>query len=659
MNATELQAAAAAIRSLSMDAIQAANSGHPGLPMGIAELGALLYGEIMQHDPADPGWENRDRFILSAGHGSMLVYSLLHLAGYDLPLEELKNFRQVGSKTPGHPEWGHTVGVETTTGPLGQGMANAVGMAIAESMAAARFNTSEHQIIDHYTYAIVGDGCMMEGVTAEAASLAGHLQLGKLIVFYDDNQISIDGSTEITFTEDVPARFRAYGWHVQSGDAYDADGIRGMIQAAREITDKPSFISLRSIIGKGSPNKAGTAGVHGAALGEQEVAAAKRELGLPEDTQFYIPPVASEFFAQRRNELGIARQEWKKLFADWAAANPALKQEWEAFRSGKPLQDISFPLYSTGDSVATRSAGQKAMQAVAAAYPNLVGGSADLAASNKTKFDGAEEYSSLNHRGSIINYGVREHAMGAVCNGIALYGLFKSFAATFLVFSDYMRPSVRLAALMQIPSIFVYTHDSIFVGEDGPTHQPIEHYAAMRAIPNLHFYRPGDAEETNIAWQMALERPDGPVALSLTRQNLPVYAKQDPDWQENMRRGAYIVQDSKSAPEVIVVATGSEVALALEAADSVKGTAIRVVSMPSRELFLQQSVEYREAVLPPGVRVVVAEAGIAQGWEVLTGGRREDIFSIDRFGVSGPGAAVADALEFSAAHLAARISQKG
>lgn len=652
MDNSAVEAAALAVRSLTIDAVQAANSGHPGLPMGIAELGVLLYGQVMQHDPAVPDWPNRDRFVLSAGHGSMLVYSLLHLSGYGLSLDELKNFRQVGSKTPGHPEWGHTVGVETTTGPLGQGMANAVGMAIAESMAAARFNTAEHEIIDHHTYAVVGDGCMMEGITSEAASLAGHLQLGKLVVFYDDNQISIDGSTGITFTEDVAARYRAYGWHVQTGDAYDVDGLRSMIKQAQETTDKPSFIALKSLIGKGSPNKSGTAGVHGATLGEEEVVLAKRELGLPEDEHFTIPTAAAEFFASRRRELAGEHEAWNTRFQEWSQANPELREQWNAFISGRASGSLEFPAYEIGQKVATRSAGQKTMQAIAAAYPNLVGGSADLAASNKTKY-GAAEYSAAERSGSIINYGVREHAMGAICNGIALYGLFKSFAATFLVFSDYMRPSVRLAALMKLPSVFVYTHDSIFVGEDGPTHQPVEHYAALRAIPNLHVYRPGDAEETNLVWQMAMERSDGPAALSLTRQNLPVYAKHDSDWQQTIRRGAYIVRETEGAPDVVAVATGSEVALALEAAElaATKGKQVRVVSMPSQELFLAQDAAFQGSLLPEGVRVVVAESGISQGWEVLTGGRRQDIFSINRFGESGPGADVAASLGFTAAAL--------
>lgn len=656
MDTSAVQAVALAVRSLTMDAVQAANSGHPGLPMGVAELGALLYGQVMKHDPAYPNWAGRDRFVLSAGHGSMLVYSLLHLAGYDLPLEELKNFRQVGSKTPGHPEWGHTAGVETTTGPLGQGLGNAVGMAIAETMAAARFNTAKHTIIDNYTYCIAGDGCMMEGVTSEAASLAGHLQLGKLIVFYDDNQISIDGSTEIAFTEDVAARYRAYGWHVQAGDAYDIEQLNKMIEEAQGTGDKPSLIALRSVIGKGSPNKAGTAAVHGAALGADEVVAAKKELGLDDKQQFYIPKQALEHFSARRVELAKEREQWNQIFAEWSQANPELRTQWDAFQKGEAVGSVTYPEYKIGESVATRSASQKSMQAIALAYPNLVGGSADLAASNKTKWSGVVEYAADQRSGSIINYGVREHGMGAISNGIALYGGFKSFNATFLVFSDYMRPTVRLAALMKLPTIFVYTHDSIFVGEDGPTHQPVEHYAAMRTIPNLHFYRPGDAEETNAAWQMAIERRDGPAALSLTRQNLPVYEKHDSDWKNTVRKGAYIVQECPGTPDVIVVATGSEVVLAIQAAEK-SNKKIRIVSMLSQELFLAQTQAFRDELLIPGVRVVVAECGIKQGWEVLTQGRREDIFSIDSFGASGPGAKVAEYLGYTADGLAAVINR--
>lgn len=652
MNNTDVQSIALAVRSLTIDAVQAANSGHPGLPMGVAEIGALLYGEVMQYNPQSPDWANRDRFVLSAGHGSMLVYSLLHLSGFDLPLDELKNFRQVGSKTPGHPEWGHTVGVETTTGPLGQGFANAVGMAIAESMAAARFNTEKHRIVDHYTYAIAGDGCMMEGVTSEAASLAAHLELGKLIVFYDDNNITIDGATDITFTENVAARYEAYGWQVLHCDAYDIDGVRAQLKAAKAEQDKPTLIIAKSLIGKGSPNKAGTSGVHGAALGPDEVTAAKRELGLPEDVQFYIPEGALNFFAGRQTELAEVHQSWESLFAEWSKENPELCKQWDAERSGSFKPSPQFPEFKVGDSIATRSAGEKALKAVKEVYPNLVGGSADLIASNKTRPAGTLDYQANQRQGTNINYGVREHAMASISNGIALYGGFRSFCATFLVFADYMRPAIRLAALMKLPAIYVFTHDSIFVGEDGPTHQPVEHFASLRIIPGLHFYRPADAQETAELWQMAMERTDGPTALSLTRQNIPVFARHDSNWKETIRKGAYIAFEPEADPDLVVVASGSEVTMAIEAA-KISPRNVRVVSMPSRELFLAQSDDFRSGLIPTGMRVVVAEAGVSSGWEVLTGGRKEDIFGIDDFGLSGPAEDVAEAIGFTAAGLAA------
>ncbi len=650
MNDSAVQAVAKAVRSLSMDAIQAANSGHPGLPLGLAELGALLFGEIMNLQPSDPMWPNRDRLVLSAGHGSMLLYSLLHLAGYDISLDDVKQFRQLDSRTPGHPEWGHTSGVETTTGPLGQGFANAVGMAMAETMEAARWNTADAKIVDHYTYCIAGDGCMMEGITSEAASLAGHQKLGKLIVFYDDNKISIDGTTDITFTEDVQARFRAYGWHVQSGDAYDVQGLRAMVQEAKNVNDQPSLIAVRSIIGKGSPNKAGTPKAHGAALGAEEVVAAKRELGLPEDQQFFVPEEARAFFASRQEEWNAVYQQWAEQMGAWSEKNQDLREQWEAFQSGRPMGNPVFQQYSQGESVATRAAGQEALQALAAVYPNLVGGSADLAESNKTKVPGQEDFSPASRAGRSINFGVREHAMGAITNGIILHGGFRAFCATFLVFADYLRPAVRLAALMGIPSVFVCTHDSIFVGEDGPTHQPVEHVASLRVIPNVHVYRPADAQETQEAWKMALERRDGPACLVLTRQGLPVFAKHDANWRESMRKGAYIAQEPESGPELIVVATGSEVSLAIEAA-AASSKKVRIVSMSSRELFFQQPAAFRQQILPAGIPVLVAEAGVSQGWEVCTGGDSGKVFSIDRFGMSGPGAEVAKAMGFTAENL--------
>jgi transketolase len=657
MDNKALEAVALSIRTLTIDAVQAASSGHPGMPMGMAELGALLYGETMNHDPRDPRWMNRDRFVLSAGHGSMFLYALLHMAGYDLSLDELKNFRQLDSATPGHPEYGHTPGVETTTGPLGQGLANGVGMAIAERMLAARFNTADHTIVDHYTYVIVGDGCLMEGITSEASSLAGHLGLGKLIVFYDSNRISIEGSTELAFTEDVAARYRAYGWHVVSGDAYDADGLRKLIAQGKKENSKPTLVVLESVIGKGSPAKAGSHAAHGAPLGVEEVAATKRAIGVDPDQMFFIDPRATEFFAGRREELAAARSKWLSTFEAWGKANPGLLAQWKEAVDGEyknVLKDIGLPAYEVGQQLATRQASGAALQAIAAMLPNVVGGSADLAPSNNTAMPDHGDFTRDNPGGRTVHFGVRELAMTAIGNGMALHGGLRPFVATFLIFSDYLRPAARLSALMQTPLIFVLTHDSIFVGEDGPTHQPIEHLAALRAIPGMRVLRPADAEETGEAWLMALEH-DGPSALALTRQKLPVLAKADERWKESMRRGAYIVQDAPagSLPEIVVVATGSEVPLAVEAAEK-SGRTVRIVSMPSQELFLMQDESYRRSLLPEGVPVIAAEAGVSQGWAAITGSA-DRVFAIDRFGASGPGDEVARKFHFTADDLASLI----
>lgn len=657
MDNKALEAVALSVRTLTIDAVQAANSGHPGMPMGMAELGALLYGETMNHDPRDPRWMNRDRFVLSAGHGSMFLYALLHMAGYELSLDELKNFRQLDSATPGHPEYGHTPGVETTTGPLGQGLANGVGMAIAERMLAARFNTKDHTIVDHYTYVIVGDGCLMEGITSEASSLAGHLGLGKLIVFYDSNRISIEGSTELAFTEDVAARYRAYGWHVVSGDAYDAAGLRKLIEQGKKESSKPTLVVLESVIGKGSPNKADTHGVHGAPLGPDEVTATKKALGVDPEAMFFIDPRATEFFAGRRKELAAARSQWLSTFDAWSKANPGLLAQWNEAIGGEyknVLKDIGLPAYEVGQQLATRQASGAALQAIAAMLPNVVGGSADLAPSNNTAMPDYGDFTRDNPAGRTMHFGVRELAMTAIGNGMALHGGLRPFVATFLIFSDYLRPAARLSALMQIPLVFVLTHDSIFVGEDGPTHQPIEHLAALRAIPGMRVLRPADAEETGEAWLMALEH-DGPTAIALTRQKLPVLAKADARWKESMRRGAYLVQDASagSIPEIVVVATGSEVALAVEAAEK-SGRAVRIVSMPGQELFLAQDESYRRSLLPEGVPVIAAEAGVSQGWAAITGSR-ERVFGINRFGASGPGEEVARKFAFTADDLATLI----
>ncbi|MBN1520724.1 MAG: transketolase [Spirochaetales bacterium] len=649
MNQAALSAIATTVRCLSMDAIQKANSGHPGLPLGCAELGALLYGEFLRHDPADPAWLDRDRFVLSAGHGSMFLYSLLHLAGYGITLDDIKKFRQVGSKTAGHPEYGMAPGIETTTGPLGQGLATAVGMAIAETMMAARFNKPGQTIVDHYTWVLAGDGCMQEGVAMEAASLAGHLGLGKLIVFYDDNRITIDGGTELSFTEDVGARFAAAGWQVLKGDMYDAAGIRALVADAKRDQSRPSLIALRSVIGKGAPTLAGSHKVHGAPLGPDEIAKAKEALGVDPESQFHVDPAALDFFAGRRKELADERAAWLERYAAWRSAEPALAAELDAMLAGRALAETSWPAWDQGASVATRAASGKALAAAAVAWPQLVGGSADLTGPNSTQLPGLP-YARSNRAGRMIHFGIREHAMAAVSNGLALHG-FRPFCATFLVFADYLRGSLRLSALMGLPVIYVLTHDSVFVGEDGPTHQPIEHLAALRAIPNLAVLRPADAEETNEAWAMALARTDGPTVIALSRQNLPVLPKADPVWRDTVRAGAYVIASTKDEPDTTIVASGSEVALAMEAAKLAVGKSVRVVSVLDRELFLSQPAALRHTIVPPGSRVVACEAGRSMGWDALA----DDFLGIERFGESGPGAQVAAHLGLTAEALAAKL----
>jgi transketolase len=658
MDINALEKTALSVRALAMDAVQKANSGHPGVVMGAAELGALLYGEILRHDPADPKWPDRDRFVLSAGHGSMFLYSLLHLSGYaGMTLDEIKSFRQVGSKAAGHPEYGGS-GIEMTTGPLGQGLASSVGMAIAETMLAARFNTAGRRIVDHYTYALAGDGCLQEGVSGEASSLAGHLGLGKLIVFYDSNKITIDGSTDLSFTENAAKRYEAYGWQVLSGSMYDFEGIARLVAQAKEETKKPSLIVLTSVIGKGAPNKQNTADSHGAPLGMEEVAAARKALGIPgadDSLDFYIAPEALAYFEARREEWRKTRAAWLAEFEKWSGENPELKKQWDAFHSGK-ANAAALPSFAAGEKIATRSAGNKALGAIAAANPNLVGGSADLKGPNAVGISGAAVYSAADRNGRYIHFGIREFAMAAICNGIALHGGLRPFCATFMVFADYLRPALRLSALMKQPVIYVLTHDSILVGEDGPTHQPIEHLASPRAVPNMRVLRPGDAEETAEAWAMAMERNDGPVALALSRQNITVFAKEDPGWRNTIRTGAYIVLKGKGkeALDAVIIATGSEVGLALEAA-GLSGRNVRVISMISRELFESQSEAIINSVVPPGVRAIVCEAGVRQGWERWA--KPVDIFTINRFGESGPGGKVAEHLGFTAKALSELIKR--
>jgi transketolase len=654
MNIKALEKTALSLRALTMDAIQKANSGHPGLPLGAAELGAILYGELLKHDPSDPAWPNRDRFVLSAGHGSMFLYSLLHLSGYrDVSLEDIKNFRQLGSPCAGHPDYGLIRGIEATSGPLGQGIAMAVGMALAETMLAARFNTDTRTPVDHHTYALVGDGCLQEGISSEASSLAGHLGLGKLIVFYDSNKITIDGSTSLAFTEDTARRYEAYGWQVLRGSMYDFEEIARLTAQAKAETQRPSLVILSSIIGKGAPHKQNTADIHGAPLGPEELAAAKAALGIPGD--FYVAPEAADYFKAKQIEWKKARETWEAGFEAWSRENPALRKTWDQFHAGKPLTGET-PVFQTGDKIATRTAGNKALVALAAANENLVGGAADLKSPNAVGIPGAP-YAAANRGGRYIHFGIREFAMAAISNGIQLHGGLRAFCATFMVFSDYLRPALRLSALMKQPVIYVLTHDSIFVGEDGPTHQPIEHLASLRAIPNVRVLRPADAEETAEAWTMALERQDGPAVLALSRQNLTVFPKDDPDWRQTIRTGAYIVKtgDPLGNLDVVVIATGSEVGLALEAAAQVGTKKVRVISMVSRELFETQSQTLQDTLIPPGVRVIAVEAGIRLGWERWA--KPGDILSVDRFGESGPAGKVAEHLGFTAAALTALIAR--
>lgn len=662
MDIFSLQKIALSMRSLTIDAIQKANSGHPGLPLGAAELGAFLYGEEMTYDPTDTSWINRDRFILSAGHGSMFLYSILHIAGFPLTIDDIAAFRQVGSACPGHPEYRVTPGVETTTGPLGQGLANAVGMAIGERMMAARFNTANASIFDHFTYALVGDGCLQEGVASEACSLAGTLGLGKLIVYYDSNAITIDGSTSLAFTEDVGKRFEAYGWQVLRGDMYDFDGLKALTERAKAEKGKPSIIILKSIIGKGSPTKQGTAGIHGSPLGAEEAARAKAALGIPQDKPFWVAPEAYTYFEGRRKTLAAQKAQWQKIFDGWRAANPGLAAELSAWYANTPESTPELPTFVQGDKLATRNASGKCLAAVAKAWPNLVGGSADLMGPNVVQLpanpSGAPvDFNRDNPAGRYLHFGIREHGMAAIANGLALYGGLRPFVATFLVFADYLRPSIRMAALMKLPVIYVFTHDSIFVGEDGPTHEPVESLTALRTIPGLTVLRPADAEETGAAWLMAMQNVDGPTAIVLSRQNLPVLQKADPDWADTMKLGAYVVRNPDKTPDITLVASGSEVSLALKAADIVLGKkpslAISVVSMPCREAFFAASGTIRDVMLPPQAKIFVAEAGIGMGWEQIA--PRENIFSIERFGESGPGDKVAESLGFTAEKFAEKI----
>jgi len=633
------------IRTLAMDAVQAAKSGHPGAPMGLAAAAYVLWTGVLKHNPKNPDWVDRDRFILSAGHASMLLYSLLYLTGYNLSLKELKNFRQWGSKTPGHPEYGHTPGVETTTGPLGQGFANAVGMAMTESHLAAVFNRSNQKIVDHHTYVMCGDGDLMEGVASEAASLAGHLGLGKLICIYDDNKISIEGGTELAFTENVAARFKAYRWHVlRVNDGNDLPAIQKALQEAKAETEKPSLIVMRTHIAYGSPNKQDTAGAHGAPLGEDEIRLTKENLGWPATEKFFVPDKALKVFRKSVDKGKKAEAAWQKKYLTYAKKQPELAKQWEDGITGKPSQrwDAGIPNFKGAKPIATRAASGQVLNAIADKLPTLIGGSADLAPSNNTLLKASFDFQKGAYEGRNIRFGVREHAMGGILNGMALHKGVQPYGGTFLVFADYCRPAIRLAALMKLPVIYVFTHDSVAVGEDGPTHQPVEHFAALRAIPGLIVVRPADATETAAAWRLAIRSAKSPVALILSRQNLPVLDRSLYPSEAMLSKGAYILSDSNKTPDVILIGTGSEVYLCLEAQALLakKKLAARVVSMPSWELYEKTSQRYKDSVLPPKVTARVAiEAGIGMGWERYVGSAGA-VIGINRFGASAPGSLV-------------------
>ncbi|EFH89695.1 transketolase [Ktedonobacter racemifer] len=626
------------IRTLAMDGVQKANSGHPGTAMALAPLTYLLWTKYMRHNPRNPHWFNRDRFILSAGHASMLLYSMLHLTGYDLPLEELKNFRQWGSRTPGHPEYHHVPGVETTTGPLGQGFVNGVGMAIAQRFQASRYNRPDHTLLDHYIYTICSDGDLMEGITSEAASIAGHLKLGKLIYFYDDNKITIEGDTSLAFTENVGARFESYGWHVQHiADVNDLEAVSQVIEAA-QADERPSIVVTRTHIAYGSPNKQDKESAHGSPLGEQEILLTKKNLGWPSEEPFYEPEEAVAYFRQAVERGAQQELAWQEQFAAYAKAYPELAQLWQQEQDGKLPEgwDSEIPTFKAGEALASRAASGKTINALAPKLPNLIGGSADLAPSTNTYMKGLGDFTA-DENGRNMHFGIREHAMGAILNGMALYGGLIPFGATFLIFSEYMRPPIRLAAIMRQKAIYVYTHDSIGVGEDGPTHQPIEQLAALRAIPGLTVIRPGDANETAEAWRNAITI-EGPVAIVLSRQNLPTVDRTTHASAANVAKGAYVISDSEATPQVILIATGSELALALSSAEKLRqeGIAVRVVSMPSHELFEKQSAEYKESVLPKSVRARIAiEAASPFGWERYVG-LDGDTVTLDHYGASAP-----------------------
>ena len=655
-----------AIRALAMDAVQKANSGHPGAPMGMADIAEVLWNDFMTHNPGNPAWPDRDRFVLSNGHGSMLIYALLHLTGYELGIEDLKQFRQLHSKTPGHPEYGYAPGVETTTGPLGQGITNAVGMALAEKALAAQFNKPGHDIVDHFTYVFLGDGCLMEGISHEACSLAGALGLGKLIAIYDDNNISIDGEvrghgdTPAWFLDNTPKRFEAYGWHViPKVDGHDAEAVKAAIETAREITDRPSLICCQTIIGYGSPNKQGKEECHGAALGEDEIALTREALGW-NDPPFVIPD--SVYQGWDAKERGAAAESaWNDRFAAYAAKFPTEAAEFKRRMAGELPSDwgaqsdaFIAAVVEKAETIASRKASQNALNGFGPLLPELLGGSADLAGSNLTLWKGCKGIGKGNAPGNYVYYGVREFGMSAIMNGIALHGGFVPYGATFLMFSEYARNALRMAALMKIQSIFVYTHDSIGLGEDGPTHQPVEQIPTLRMIPNMSVWRPCDAVESAISWKLAIERRTGPSCLIFSRQNL-AHMSRTPEQLAAIARGGYVLRDCAGTPDAIIIATGSEVELAMKAAEAMSDKAIRVVSMPSTDTFDAQDAAYRESVLPKAVTARVAvEAAVTDGWWKYVG-HQGAILGVDRFGESAPAGPLFKEFGFTVENLVAKV----
>jgi transketolase len=643
------------IRTLSMDAVQKANSGHPGTPMALAPIAYLLYTRVMRHNPQNANWWDRDRFVLSAGHASMLLYSMLYLTGYGLTLDDIKNFRQIGSPTAGHPEYGHAAGIETTTGPLGQGIANSVGLALAERMLAERFNKPGHQIVDHHTYTIASDGDMQEGVQSEAASVAGHLGLGRLIAFYDDNHISIEGDTALSFSEDVGKRYEAYGWHVQNlGEDIELERVEEALEAARAETDKPSLIIIRTHIAPGSPNKQDTESAHGSPLGEEEVKLTKEAYGWPSEEPFFVPQEALDHFRECLERGEEFESEWKERFEAYKAEWEDEAKEFERIMEGKLPKDwdADVPKFKPDDgAVATRKASHTVIQWVAEQVPEFIGGSADLAPSTLTTIDDADSVERSNYGGRNMHYGIREHGMGAIVNGMVLHGL-RAFGSTFLIFSDYMKGAMRLSALMGIPSVWVFTHDSIGLGEDGPTHQPIEQLIHLRAVPSMKVVRPADANETALTWQYAINRQDGPTTMALSRQGLEILDRRHiPD--DAIERGGYVLAKGSGKPDVVLVATGSEVMIAKEAVDLLGEQEVnaRLVSMPCVENFLAQDDDYRDDVLPPGVPRVSVEAASTIGWERVVGVDGASI-GMTTFGASGPQKALYEHFGFTKEHIA-------